>query len=91
MSYVMADYLEALYITIDSSKDGKVSKEELVAKLKADKDVKNLMDMIGGTTYYLFEQIDSDQDGSISKDEWVKFLGATRSQWNKPANSKWGK
>jgi ribosome-binding protein aMBF1 (putative translation factor) len=56
-----------LFDAIDTNADGKISREELAARLKVDAELVNQLEEGGITTkHYVLEQIDADEDGTIS-------------------------
>jgi len=82
VSSALSGRAKALFDAIDTSGTGTVSKAELFAKLKADKQVESLLTMgdVGGKGFLaamkmgtVLKKLDSDGDGSIS---WPEFEAA---------------
>merc|ERR1712113_1261598 len=79
--------LKGIFDSIDADQSGSVSKDELAAKLKADRDEHGLIkDGTFGTlveeagfnpTFRTFEQLDTSSDGRITWEEFEKHLRGT--------------
>jgi hypothetical protein len=67
----------AWFDRIDTNADGRISKEELVARLKPDFRLRKQLEDVGiPTNTHVFEQIDTNEDGIISSEELkVAFAG----------------
>jgi len=82
MAPALSSRAKALFDAVDTSGTGSVSRSELFAKLKADKQLESLLDMqdVGGKGMLavmkmgaVLKKLDSDGDGSIS---WAEFEAA---------------
>jgi len=67
--------LRKLYDTLDSNKDGSVSREELAAGMQKEAGIEQLIKEAGfNPEYYVLEQLDTNEDGRITWDEFEMHL-----------------
>jgi len=72
-------YLHNVFNVMDVDGSGTITKEELFAKLKADKELQTLLEAAGGDgEWFVLEQLDLDGDGEITWMEFEAMLGDTR-------------
>jgi len=67
--------LKKLYESLDSNKDGAVSRDELAAGLEKEAGLGQLVQEAGfNSDYYVLEQLDTNEDGKITWDEFETHL-----------------
>ena len=67
--------IEAMFEAIDSDGDGKLSREELEAKLGTDGELEEYLRLCGCATSDVFDQLDADHNGAVTLDEFRAILG----------------
>ena len=93
---VMERRLRRLFESIDTDKNGSLSRKELSGKLKEDGELESVLEAAGWSSSYVFEQMDSDGDGSITVEEFLKLMApavaetadATKAGENQPAKTR---
>ena len=79
---VLEKRLAALYASIDTDSDGKLSGAEIKAKLDADDEIEELMALAGKSIKNIGDQLDKNQDGMVSLEEFLKMLTQQGFEYN---------
>ena len=74
--------LAAVYASMDTDGDGKLSGHEIRMKLDADDEVEELMALAGKSLKNIGEQLDANTDGGVSEEEFISMLTKQGFEYN---------